>query len=87
MHWMNKCCWEHVVYKILNVLFKFKLIISSYCQQLYFIRTGNNFAVNIKSKWRYIFNSKKHKLKFTQISFKPVQHISKIIFKIWKYML
>ena len=61
--------------KILDMLFRFRLIINSYSQQFYFIRKGNNFAVNIKSKGRYIFNSKNfwlqgisNKLKITQIS-------------------
>ena len=40
------------------MLFKFKFIINSYSQQFYFIRTGNNFAVNTKSKGCYIFKSK-----------------------------
>ena len=74
------------------MLFKFKFIINSYSQQFYFSRTENNFAVNIKSKGRYIFNSKNHILKFTQIrlhriNIKSIQHVSKIIFEIWKYML
>ena len=74
------------------MFFKYKFIIDSYSQQFYFIRTGNSFAVNIKSKGRHIFNSKNHKLKFTQISlhrlnFKPIQHVSKIIFNISKKML
>ena len=74
------------------MLFKFKVIINSYSQKFYFIGTGNNFTDNIKSKERSTFNSKKHKLKFTRISlhrvnFKPIQHVSKIIFKVWKCML
>ena len=59
--------------------------ISNYSQKLYFTRTRNNFAVNIKSKWCYIFNSKNHKLKFTWINlhrfnFKPVQHVHALDF-------
>ena len=50
------------------MLFKVKFIISSYPQQFFFIRTGYNFAVNIKSNGHYIFDSKNHKLKFTRIS-------------------
>ena len=54
------------------MLFKFKFIINSYSQQFYFIRTEDNFAVNIDCKLHYIFDSKNHKLKFTRISFHRV---------------
>ena len=74
------------------MLFKLKFIISTYSQQIYFTRTENNFAPNINCKVHYICYSKNHKLKYTWISlhrinFKQIQHVSKIIFKIWKYML
>ena len=63
--------------KILNMLFKFKFIINSYSQQ--FIKAGDNFSISSNSKGHYIFNSKNHKLKFTQIilhriNFETIQH-------------